>query len=102
MLRRIVKSHAWSLVPGSKRSGYCKARRSVSWTRSSAASRWPVSDMAKARRCGVADSRPARKPASVSVAEVTSRTDRVGGERVTSDAYGAGGTRKGEEEARCG
>src|SRR4051812_6029011 len=65
MLRRIVKSHAWSFVPGSKRSGYCKARRSVSWTRSSAASRWPVSDMAKARRCGVADSRPARKSASV-------------------------------------
>src|SRR3954468_112051 len=48
----MVKSQAWRLVLGSKRCRFCKARRSVSWTRLSAASWCPVRDRAKARRRG--------------------------------------------------
>src|SRR5258708_7400115 len=65
-LRRMVNSHADMLVPGSKESRFAHARNNASWTRSSARSTLPQSEMAKARSEGTA-------------ASITSRTGLLGG-----------------------
>src|SRR3954451_15569631 len=63
-LRRIVNSHAFRLVPRSKRSMLASARTSVSWTRSSARSKLPVNEIAKARNDGTAASMASRSSGS--------------------------------------
>src|SRR5918997_679654 len=62
----MVKSHAFKLVPGSKRSKLAQARMMVSWTRSSALWESLHSDMAKARRLGMAASSWSRRDGSTS------------------------------------
>ena len=63
-LRRIVKSQAFRFVPGSKRWRLDRALSSVSWTRSSARSTCPDSEMAKARRLGTAARSASRRSGS--------------------------------------
>src|SRR5579871_5012964 len=53
MLRRMVNSQARRLVPGWNLSDLLHARRSVSWTRSSASDTEPEREIAKARRFGI-------------------------------------------------
>ena len=49
----MVKSHARKLVPGWNLSGLLQAFNKASWTRSSAKTTDPQSDIAKARRPGI-------------------------------------------------
>src|SRR5262245_11011806 len=59
-LRRIVNSQAAILVPGWNESILARARSTVSWTRSSARSTLPHSEMANARRFGIEPSTASR------------------------------------------
>src|ERR1700732_2667177 len=59
MLRKIVKSQARRLVPSTKEPMLLQAFTKVSWTRSSARSRLPHRDTAKARRLGTTERRSA-------------------------------------------
>src|ERR1700761_8489675 len=61
MLRRMVKSQARILVPGSNLSALAQAFRSVSCTRSSARVIDPESEAAKARRLGMCAISPSLK-----------------------------------------
>src|SRR3954454_19856733 len=63
-LRRIVNSHALRFVPRSKRSMLARARTRVSCTRSSARSKFPVREIAKARNDGTAPSIASRSSGS--------------------------------------
>src|SRR5438132_9217133 len=59
MLRKIVNSQARRLVPSTNVPMLLQAFTKVSWTRSSARSRLPHKDTAKARRLGTTESRSA-------------------------------------------
>src|SRR6202011_525209 len=59
MLRKIVNSQARRLVPSTNVPMFLQAFTKVSWTRSSARSRLPHKDTAKARRLGMTERRSA-------------------------------------------
>src|SRR6185312_8807587 len=61
MLRRMVNSHALRLVPGWNFSELLQARRSASWTRSSASETEPDREIANARKFLISPSSPSLK-----------------------------------------
>src|SRR5262249_37940484 len=67
----MVKIHALKLVPGVNWSAAARARTAASCTRSSARSRFRVSDLAKARRCGMLSTRAERNSGDASLTIVS-------------------------------